>query len=62
MTEIDALVTVAARSADIADRAEAAGLLVVAAMLREVAREAEATVLAVAPPVPAWAHKEGAAP
>jgi hypothetical protein len=63
VTEIAALAAAATRAGDIADRAEAAGLLVVASLLREVAREAEEAVLAAAPPVLAgWPHNGEAAP
>jgi hypothetical protein len=56
MTEIDVLTLIATRAADLADRAEAMGLLAVALTLRQTTAEAEAAVLAEAPPVLEWAE------
>ena len=50
MPEVDKLATVSVRAADLADRCEAAGALVVAALLREIAQEVEEAILETVPP------------
>jgi hypothetical protein len=45
MPEVDKLATLSVRAADLADRYEAAGALVVAAPLREIAQEVEEAIL-----------------
>jgi hypothetical protein len=59
MSVIEALVAAATRAADLPDRAEAAGLLVVASVLRQAAPDAEDAVLAAEPPaLPVWPSEE----
>jgi hypothetical protein len=51
MTEVTGFAQLATRAANLADRAEAAGLLVVASVLRGVAADVEELILETMPPV-----------
>jgi hypothetical protein len=63
MPEVDKLATVSVRAADLADRCEAAGALVVAAQLREIAQEVEEAILETVPPeLPGWMAGGGPEP
>jgi hypothetical protein len=61
MIEITELGVVAVRAADLADRAERLGALIVANVLREIAGEVEEAIMTMAPPVLRWRRRWGRA-